>query len=118
DYRPRDAAPHKIKKNAEEMALQLVRNPDILATMAAQDPRPFCVGFAAETENLAGNARAKLAAKRLDLIFANDATTTFDSEEAAAPATQASGAAPLGQGGKEGRARDMVRVLAARRGRA
>ncbi|HTQ98507.1 MAG TPA: bifunctional phosphopantothenoylcysteine decarboxylase/phosphopantothenate--cysteine ligase CoaBC [Candidatus Acidoferrum sp.] len=83
DYRVAEPAPHKIKKSADELTLQLVRNPDILATMAASKPRPFCVGFAAETDNLAVHAQEKLRNKKLDLIVANDATTTFGSDTAA-----------------------------------
>jgi phosphopantothenoylcysteine decarboxylase/phosphopantothenate--cysteine ligase len=71
DYRPAHTAPQKIKKSAERMALDLVRNPDILASVAALRPAPFTVGFAAETENLEAAARAKLAAKHVDLICAN-----------------------------------------------
>lgn len=71
DYAPRTTAAQKIRKSADRLTLELVRNPDILATLAARKPRPFCVGFAAETENVIANARAKLKAKTLDLICAN-----------------------------------------------
>ncbi|WP_187969149.1 bifunctional phosphopantothenoylcysteine decarboxylase/phosphopantothenate--cysteine ligase CoaBC [Aquibium microcysteis] len=75
DWRMADAAGEKIKKVAGEgpPALQMVENPDILATIghAARRP-PFVVGFAAETQDLDGNARAKLARKGADLIVAND----------------------------------------------
>ena len=71
DYRPREAAAHKIKKTGEAMDLCLTRAPDILATIAATKPRPFVVGFAAETRDLEVNARKKLEAKNLDLIAAN-----------------------------------------------
>lgn len=72
DYRPAEVAPEKIKKGAEEaLMVRLVRNPDILAEVAARRPRPFVVGFAAETEQLEAHARAKLVNKGLDLIAAN-----------------------------------------------
>lgn len=71
DYRPTDAAKEKIKKSATRLTLELERNPDILASVAALASAPFTVGFAAETENLEANARAKLKEKRLDLIAAN-----------------------------------------------
>jgi phosphopantothenoylcysteine decarboxylase/phosphopantothenate--cysteine ligase len=71
DYRPRQAAEHKIKKSGEGMELSMTRAPDILATVAAASPRPFVVGFAAETQDLEVNARKKLEHKRLDLIAAN-----------------------------------------------
>jgi len=77
DYRPAHPVSRKIKKGeAEELTLRLVRNPDILAEVAARrGPKPsVVVGFAAETEDLVANARAKLVEKRLDLVVANDVT--------------------------------------------
>jgi phosphopantothenoylcysteine decarboxylase/phosphopantothenate--cysteine ligase len=71
DYRPADYSAHKIKKGQTELTLRLVRNPDILARVAALSPRPFVVGFAAETERLAEHALHKLATKGLDMIAAN-----------------------------------------------
>lgn len=71
DYRPAEAAPRKLKKGAERLTLELVKTPDILASVAALERRPFTVGFAAETENLEQNAREKLVGKRLDLVCAN-----------------------------------------------
>lgn len=71
DYRPASAVDSKLKKSAEEMTLQLVRNPDILARVAALPRPPFTVGFAAETDNLEGYARDKLKAKRLSMMAAN-----------------------------------------------
>ena len=71
DYRPRRAAEEKIKKDAQSLSLELVRNPDILAEVAAREDAPFTVGFAAETEQLESFAEAKRQAKGLDLIAAN-----------------------------------------------
>lgn len=72
DYRCREVAADKIKKTAAEISFTLERTPDILAEVAALNPRPFTVGFAAETAgNLRELARAKLDRKRLDLIAAN-----------------------------------------------
>ncbi|MCG8488058.1 MAG: bifunctional phosphopantothenoylcysteine decarboxylase/phosphopantothenate--cysteine ligase CoaBC [Chromatiales bacterium] len=71
DYRPRQAADEKIKKDRELVTLELVKNPDILAEVAGLDDAPFCVGFAAETENVEAYAEAKRQAKGLDLIAAN-----------------------------------------------
>lgn len=87
DYRPEVVAPHKLKKDpasGEGMLLQMVRNPDILATLAGREDRPFSVGFAAETENLLEYATRKLRDKNLDLIVANDVANPgigFNSEE-------------------------------------
>ncbi|MBV2091721.1 MAG: bifunctional phosphopantothenoylcysteine decarboxylase/phosphopantothenate--cysteine ligase CoaBC [Candidatus Thiodiazotropha sp. (ex Ctena orbiculata)] len=71
DYRPRQAADAKIKKDRESVTLELVKNPDILAEVASLEGAPFCVGFAAETENVEAYAEAKRQAKGLDLIAAN-----------------------------------------------
>jgi phosphopantothenoylcysteine decarboxylase / phosphopantothenate---cysteine ligase len=87
DWRPAKTADQKIKKAASDPApIALLRNPDILATMAAAgNERPsLVVGFAAETENLIANARKKLAAKGCDLIVANDVSAdsgTFGGSE-------------------------------------
>ncbi|PAU55066.1 bifunctional phosphopantothenoylcysteine decarboxylase/phosphopantothenate--cysteine ligase CoaBC [Pseudomonas indica] len=87
DYRPEVVAQHKLKKDptsGDGLLLQLVRNPDILATLARRSDRPFSVGFAAETENLLEYAARKLKDKNLDLIVANDVANPsigFNSEE-------------------------------------
>lgn len=78
DYRPASIAAQKMKKGEEDLSLRLVRTPDILSIVAKQRtevgfPR-VVVGFAAESQNLLENARAKLESKRLDLIVANDIT--------------------------------------------
>lgn len=70
DYRP-IPQPEKIKKHAEQLTLVLEKNKDILASVAALTPRPFTVGFAAETHDLENYALGKLRAKHLDLIAAN-----------------------------------------------
>lgn len=87
DYRPIAVAAQKIKKSGQSMTLELSRNPDIVATVAAADNPPFTVGFAAETENLREHAEAKLKSKGLDMIVANNVggdSGGFDSEENAA----------------------------------
>ena len=74
DFTPRQVAPGKIKKREGEdgLVLELVRTRDILADVAGHVPRPrLVVGFAAETDNLDSNARAKLVKKNVDLIAAN-----------------------------------------------
>jgi phosphopantothenoylcysteine decarboxylase/phosphopantothenate--cysteine ligase len=71
DYRPIDASAEKIKKNAEHMTITMVKNPDILADVANLQEPPFCVGFAAETNDVVDYARGKLERKKLDLIAAN-----------------------------------------------
>jgi len=76
DYRPAAVADHKIKKSADNLSLALVKNPDILAHLASRlrslKAHCFALGFAAETEHLVSHAQAKLQAKGLDAIAAND----------------------------------------------
>jgi phosphopantothenoylcysteine decarboxylase/phosphopantothenate--cysteine ligase len=74
DYRARDMAAHKIKREKrDELALDLVRNPDIAAEAgAAKRAGQFLIGFAAETDAVLENARAKMERKRLDIVLAND----------------------------------------------
>ena len=71
DYRPVSAARHKIKKDQQTLTIEMVRNPDILAMVAALDEPPFTVGFAAETENMIDHAQQKLKQKGIDMIAAN-----------------------------------------------
>lgn len=73
DYRPKTEAKKKIKKEVETLSLELVRNPDIISEAKGDFVR---VGFAAESENVAQNAKEKLEQKKLDLIVANDITAT------------------------------------------
>ncbi len=73
DWRVAEVAAQKLKKGAQAPVLRLVENPDILARIAQNPGRPrLVVGFAAETENLIDNARAKLTAKDCDVIVANE----------------------------------------------
>ncbi len=71
DYRPLAPAAEKIKKQTDHFNIELVRNPDILASVAALPKAPFTVGFAAETEQLEAHARGKLEAKGLDMVAGN-----------------------------------------------
>lgn len=75
DFRPADVADQKMKKKSgeDEMVLKLIKNPDIVASVAGlTEQRPFTVGFAAETQDVEQYARGKLSRKNLDLICAND----------------------------------------------
>ncbi|MBM7855737.1 phosphopantothenoylcysteine decarboxylase/phosphopantothenate--cysteine ligase [Desulfohalotomaculum tongense] len=72
DYRPKHAAGEKIKKNDDAVALQLVKNPDILAELGQLKKHQILVGFAAETGNIQEYARKKLEQKNLDMIVANN----------------------------------------------
>ena len=75
DYRPEARACKKIKKREASLALKLVKNPDILAEVAAIKGSRLLVGFAAETGDLLANAGKKLLEKNLDMIVANDVST-------------------------------------------
>jgi len=112
DYRPANSASEKIKKNADTMELSLIKNPDILAQISLSAQRPFCVGFAAETQNIEEYARKKLLDKKLDLIFANNAADTFNSESALATAYWPEGEHPFPRSSKSSLARDMVSLIA------
>jgi len=76
DYRLASIAEQKIKKTANTMQLELIKNPDIVASVAALANKPFTVGFAAETEQVNQHAKDKLARKKLDLIAANDVSNS------------------------------------------
>lgn len=73
DFRSAKPADNKIKKqsNSETLTLELVKNPDIVAWVAQQSPKPYVVGFAAETQNVLEYAKTKLEKKNLDMICAN-----------------------------------------------
>jgi len=81
DYRVAEASAHKIKKSAGNLTLELVPNPDILAYVAALPDPPFCVGFAAESENLKVYAEQKRRAKKLPLLAANIAQEAIGAED-------------------------------------
>ncbi|WP_020410652.1 bifunctional phosphopantothenoylcysteine decarboxylase/phosphopantothenate--cysteine ligase CoaBC [Hahella ganghwensis] len=72
DYRPATAADQKVKKSADSMTIELVRNPDILSEIAGLKNPPYCVGFAAETQDVVAYAQQKLARKKLKMVIAND----------------------------------------------
>jgi len=80
DYRPAEPASEKIKKHESTLNLRLVKNPDIISKVSKLKDKPFVVGFAAETESIVENGKKKLEDKNLDLLFANNATETFDSD--------------------------------------
>ncbi|MCY1659676.1 bifunctional phosphopantothenoylcysteine decarboxylase/phosphopantothenate--cysteine ligase CoaBC [Chryseobacterium sp. SL1] len=71
DYAPKEIAKEKIKKNDENLTIELVKNPDILKTMGEKKTHQFLVGFALETQNEEENAKGKLEKKNLDMIVLN-----------------------------------------------
>jgi phosphopantothenoylcysteine decarboxylase / phosphopantothenate---cysteine ligase len=113
DYRVKNPSAQKIKKANGHLSLELEENPDILAWVAALPKPPFCVGFAAESENLAQNAKAKLAKKKLPLIAANLAQDALGRDDSAITLYDADGEHPLGRGPKLDLARKLVDHVAA-----
>ncbi len=115
DYRPATVEQQKIKKGAEQISLMLVRNPDIVATVAASEKRPFVVGFAAETQELLTHAREKMSRKGLDMIIANDVSDQsigFNSDSNQATVLWADGEQPLPLGSKAAMARQVIALIA------
>ncbi len=112
DYRPATIEAQKIKKNADSMTLALVKNPDIISRVAALTDGPMVVGFAAETEHLEANGTEKLKRKGLDLLFANKATETFNSDEVTVTALSGHSQQTLGPGSKPNIARLMLDLIA------
>ncbi len=72
DFRPKNVSHNKIKKNNSPVTIELTENKDILASVCQLSKRPICIGFAAESENFIGNARAKLESKACEAIILND----------------------------------------------
>ncbi len=116
DYRPAAPSAQKIKKTADTLTLELVRNPDILAEVAVLEDGPFTVGFAAETERLLEHARDKLARKGLDMIAANHVGEGkgFEAEENALSIIDADGITRLPQAAKSQLARRLIALVAER----
>ena len=116
DYRPLQVSAEKIKKTSDSLLLALSRTPDILATVAAGDPRPFVVGFAAETQNVERNALAKLEGKRLDMIAANQVGDglAFDCDDNALTVYWPDGKLELPRAGKAELAARLIEVIAER----
>ncbi len=112
DYRPTAVANEKIKKTEAEMVIKLVKNLDIISSVSEHSARPFVAGFAAETENVVANGQEKLERKGLDLLFANHATDTFNSDSVAVTALTKDGQQELGPGNKHTVARAMLSLIA------
>ncbi|HJT62759.1 MAG TPA: bifunctional phosphopantothenoylcysteine decarboxylase/phosphopantothenate--cysteine ligase CoaBC [Burkholderiales bacterium] len=112
DYRVKNPSAQKIKKANGHLSLELEENPDILAWVAALPKPPFCVGFAAESENLAQYARAKLAKKKLPLIAGNLAQEALGRDDSSITLFDAHGEHPLGRGPKLELARKLVAHVA------
>lgn len=116
DWRVADYSARKIKKGpAGAPVLELVENPDILAEVAARNPRPFVVGFAAETDHVVEHAREKLVRKKLDLLAANrvDENTGIGADDNALELIWIGGSETLPRAPKPELARALVARIAA-----
>ena len=118
DWRPADVAAHKIKKDGSGAvpALAFVENPDVLATVARlpEAQRPWCVGFAAESEDVERHARAKLVRKGVPLVVGNLGPATFGRDDNALLLVEADRTTELPRAGKLALARQLVAAIAGR----
>ena len=113
DWRVANASDHKIKKEfAGAPDLQFEENPDILASVAALENAPYCVGFAAETDNLIDNARAKLYRKNVPLIVANLVSDAMNQDTNAVVFVERDAATPLAKATKEHIAQALIAKIA------
>jgi phosphopantothenoylcysteine decarboxylase / phosphopantothenate---cysteine ligase len=114
DYRPEQVAATKIKKHNGTLSLTLVRNPDIVASVAQLRPKPFTVGFAAETQQVKDYARDKLERKNLDMIIANDVAAPgigFNSENNAVTVLWRDGEMDISERSKAQLARELIALI-------
>ena len=117
DYRVDQVAENKIKKSAETMSLQLTLNVDILAAVSGLGNRPFCVGFAAETQDLEKYALGKLEQKNLDMIAANRVGSDaggFETDFNQLEVFWRDGRSSIERGSKSGVAKQLIDLIAER----
>ncbi len=113
DFRPKAAAEHKFKKDGKSApAIDLVQNPDILAEVAALKKPPLCVGFAAESQNLAEYAQKKRTSKNIPLIVGNLIQDSMGGDESSLILFDDGGQTPLPRGTKLILARTLVEHVA------
>ena len=114
DYKVKNPSARKLKKaNGRAVTLELVENPDILAYVASLKNAPYCVGFAAESEDLARNAGEKRAQKHIPLIAANLAQVALGADDNAIKLYDEQGEHDLGRGPKLELARKLIAHVAA-----
>ncbi|UTW50010.1 bifunctional phosphopantothenoylcysteine decarboxylase/phosphopantothenate--cysteine ligase CoaBC [Bacterioplanoides sp. SCSIO 12839] len=117
DYRPLTVANQKIKKSGDQIDITMIKNPDVVATVAHHEQRPFTVGFAAETQAVEDYARGKLTNKNLDMIVANDVSREdigFNSDNNAATAIWQEGQQSFDSMSKHTMARQLIELIAMR----
>lgn len=113
DYRVATISQHKIKKSDKKMTLELIPNPDILLTMSRLPSPPFCVGFAAETDQLEKNAALKRRHKNLPLVVANLAQNAIGSNESELMLLDDNGKHVLPKAPKIEQARHLIKHISA-----
>jgi len=114
DYRAADSKPQKIKKHNDSMQIELIKNPDILATVARWPNKPYCVGFAAETQDVEHYAKDKIQRKKLDMIAANDVSQSgigFNSDENALSVFWPQGGKLLARASKDIIAQQLIQLI-------
>lgn len=116
DWRPATLSEHKIKKDGKKLApsFELTENADILAAVARLPDRPYCVGFAAESQDLLKHAREKLERKNVPLVVGNLGPATFGQDDNALTLVDAAGHRELPRADKLTLARALVAEIAAR----
>jgi phosphopantothenoylcysteine decarboxylase/phosphopantothenate--cysteine ligase len=117
DWRPATCAEHKIKKQPGDKtspSFELTENPDILAAVARLPGRPYCVGFAAESHDVARHAREKLQRKNVPLVVGNLGPATFGRDDNTLLLVDAGGEREIATADKLSLARELVREIANR----
>lgn len=116
DFRPVEMAEQKMKKTGKDtMTIEMVKNPDIVATVAALKDKPFVVGFAAETNNVLDYARDKMQRKQLDMIIANDVSDSaigFNTDHNAVTVISTNKETVLPEASKSQLARTIIQTIA------
>lgn len=114
DYRAAEIAPEKLKKQGDRIAIELIKNPDIIATVAEQTSATIVIGFAAETQDVERYARNKLSQKGLDMIAANDVSTSgigFNADDNALNVIWQDGQQTIEQASKQQVASELLAII-------
>jgi phosphopantothenoylcysteine decarboxylase/phosphopantothenate--cysteine ligase len=114
DYRPKQLAHEKIKKDDEGLTLSLIKSPDIISEVAKLSKGPFTVGFAAETNSIIENGKQKLLSKKLDLLFANNATESFNSDSISLTAITSENEFEIATANKNVVAQEILKLISER----
>ena len=113
DYAVKNRSAHKIKKSDADLSIELTPNPDILATVASLPAAPFCVGFAAESQNLLQYADEKRRRKKIPLLAANLVQSALGADDNELILLDDAGQHPLPRASKQALAHELIRHLAA-----